>query len=67
MLDILIADLLKVILVQAENEFSVAATHNSYMQAIIDTYRANGIVIRMSFITGMEAINYNIEVLSYNI
>ncbi|KAF7299197.1 Beta-galactosidase [Mycena indigotica] len=35
-----------IILVQAENEFSQGTTQSPYMQAIIDTYRANGIVIR---------------------
>ena len=35
-----------IIMVQAENEFSQAATHNPYMQAIEDTYRANGVTIR---------------------
>lgn len=35
-----------VILVQAENEFSVGATRSPYMQQIIDLYRENGIVIR---------------------
>ncbi len=35
-----------VILVQAENEFSASASNNIYMQAIIDLYRANGIVVR---------------------
>jgi hypothetical protein len=37
-----------VILVQAENEYSASASNNIYMQAIIDLYRANGIVVRMS-------------------
>jgi hypothetical protein len=37
-----------VILVQAENEYSAGLTHNSYMQAIIDLYRAEGIVVRKS-------------------
>jgi hypothetical protein len=37
-----------VILVQAENEYSAGSTHNSYMQAIIDLYRAEGIVVRKS-------------------
>ncbi|KAF7297824.1 Beta-galactosidase [Mycena kentingensis (nom. inval.)] len=37
-----------IILVQAENEFSQGTTQSPYMQAIIDTYRANGIVIRRS-------------------
>jgi len=35
-----------VILVQAENEFSAGTTRSPYMQMVIDTYRANGIVIR---------------------
>jgi hypothetical protein len=35
-----------VILVQAENEFSESSTRNPYMQAIIDLYRSEGIVIR---------------------
>lgn len=35
-----------IIMVQCENEFSQAATHNPYMQAIENTYRANGVVIR---------------------
>ncbi|KAJ7714217.1 glycoside hydrolase family 35 protein [Mycena metata] len=34
-----------IILVQAENEFSAGATQSPYMQAVINTYRANGIVI----------------------
>ncbi|KAF5316478.1 hypothetical protein D9619_006706 [Psilocybe cf. subviscida] len=34
-----------IILVQAENEFSASANNNIYMQAIIDLYRANGIVV----------------------
>ncbi|KAF8078179.1 glycoside hydrolase family 35 protein [Lyophyllum atratum] len=34
-----------IILVQAENEFSASASNNIYMQAIIDLYRANGIVV----------------------
>ncbi|KAF8892186.1 glycosyl hydrolases family 35-domain-containing protein [Infundibulicybe gibba] len=34
-----------IILVQAENEFSASANNNPYMQAIIDLYRQNGIVI----------------------
>ncbi|KAJ7043887.1 glycoside hydrolase family 35 protein [Mycena alexandri] len=34
-----------IILVQAENEFSAGTTQSPYMQAVIDTYRANGIVI----------------------
>ncbi|KAJ7175440.1 glycoside hydrolase family 35 protein [Mycena filopes] len=34
-----------IILVQAENEFSAGATQSPYMQAVIDTYRANGVVI----------------------
>ncbi|KAJ6619548.1 glycoside hydrolase family 35 protein [Mycena sp. CBHHK59/15] len=34
-----------IILVQAENEFSAGATRSPYMQAIIDLYRANGVVI----------------------
>ncbi|KDR80837.1 hypothetical protein GALMADRAFT_135938 [Galerina marginata CBS 339.88] len=34
-----------IILVQAENEYSASASHNIYMQAIINLYRANGIVI----------------------
>ncbi|KIJ54226.1 glycoside hydrolase family 35 protein [Sphaerobolus stellatus SS14] len=38
-----------IILVQAENEFSVGSTHNPYMQAIINTYRANGIVVPITF------------------
>lgn len=37
---------LPVILVQAENEYSASAANNIYMQAIIDLYRANGIVVR---------------------
>lgn len=37
---------MKVILVQAENEFSAGTTRSPYMQQIIDLYRANGIVIR---------------------
>ncbi|KAJ7164663.1 glycoside hydrolase family 35 protein [Mycena crocata] len=34
-----------IILVQAENEFSAGQTRSPYMQAVIDTYRANGVVI----------------------
>ncbi|KAJ3561176.1 hypothetical protein NP233_g10355 [Leucocoprinus birnbaumii] len=34
-----------IILVQAENEFSASAANNIYMQDIINTYRANGIVV----------------------
>ncbi|THV02456.1 glycoside hydrolase family 35 protein [Dendrothele bispora CBS 962.96] len=34
-----------IILVQAENEFSAGPTRSPYMQMIIDTYRANGIVV----------------------
>ncbi|KAJ7432340.1 glycoside hydrolase family 35 protein [Mycena latifolia] len=34
-----------IILVQAENEFSVGTTRSPYMQMVIDTYRANGVVI----------------------
>ena len=40
--------LLAVILVQAENEFDEGPTRSPYMQAVIDTYRANGIVVRAS-------------------
>ena len=39
---------LKVILVQAENEFSAGTNRSPYMQDIIDLYRNNGIVIRKS-------------------
>ncbi len=35
-----------VILVQAENEYSESTNNNIYMQAIIDLYRANGVVVR---------------------
>lgn len=34
-----------IILVQAENEFSAGTTKSPYMQMVIDTYRANGVVI----------------------
>ncbi|KAL1742367.1 glycoside hydrolase family 35 protein [Schizophyllum fasciatum] len=34
-----------IILVQAENEFDEGPTRSPYMQAVIDTYRANGIVV----------------------
>ncbi|KAK7048172.1 beta-galactosidase [Favolaschia claudopus] len=34
-----------IILVQAENEFSAGTTQSPYMQAVIDTYRANGVVV----------------------
>ncbi|KAJ3994765.1 glycoside hydrolase family 35 protein [Lentinula boryana] len=34
-----------IILVQAENEFSASAVNSPYMQAVIDTHRANGVVI----------------------
>jgi len=43
-----IADMCAVILVQAENEFSASASHDVYMQDIIDLYRSNGIVVRES-------------------
>ncbi|GJJ13402.1 hypothetical protein Clacol_007656 [Clathrus columnatus] len=58
----------QVILVQAENEFSAGGDHSPYMQAIIDTYRANGIVVRTWFTIAlsyclvfnfMEAITFN--------
>jgi hypothetical protein len=35
-----------IILVQVENEYSEGATHNPYMQQIIDLHRANGVVVR---------------------
>ncbi|KAI0765993.1 glycoside hydrolase family 35 protein [Irpex lacteus] len=38
-----------IILVQAENEFSEGTTRSPYMQAIIDLYRANGIVVPITF------------------
>ncbi|KAH7914518.1 glycoside hydrolase family 35 protein [Hygrophoropsis aurantiaca] len=38
-----------IILVQAENEYSASPENDIYMQAIIDTYRANGIVIPITF------------------
>ncbi|KAJ6557263.1 glycoside hydrolase family 35 protein [Mycena vulgaris] len=34
-----------IILVQAENEFSAGTTRSPYMQLVIDTYRANGVII----------------------
>ncbi|KAI0074511.1 glycoside hydrolase family 35 protein [Panus rudis PR-1116 ss-1] len=34
-----------IILVQAENEFSVGSNRSPYMQQIIDLYRANGVVV----------------------
>ncbi|PFH50283.1 glycoside hydrolase family 35 protein [Amanita thiersii Skay4041] len=34
-----------IVLVQAENEYSASTSNNIYMQAIIDLYRANGIVV----------------------
>ncbi|KAJ3902306.1 glycoside hydrolase family 35 protein [Lentinula edodes] len=34
-----------IILVQAENEFSASSVNSPYMQAVIDTHRANGVVI----------------------
>ncbi|KAF9048348.1 glycoside hydrolase family 35 protein [Hymenopellis radicata] len=34
-----------IILVQAENEYSESTNNNIYMQAIIDLYRANGVVV----------------------
>lgn len=34
-----------IILVQAENEFSPSSTKSPYMQAIVDLYRQNGIVV----------------------
>jgi hypothetical protein len=49
-----------IIMVQMENEFSQAATHNPYMQAIEDTYRANGVVIRMSLLTAIFVLKINI-------
>ena len=39
-----------VILLQAENEFSAGANRSPYMQDVIDLYRANGIVIRESYV-----------------
>lgn len=36
----------KVILVQAENEFSEGTDHSPYMQNVIDTFRENGVVVR---------------------
>ncbi|KAJ7729673.1 glycoside hydrolase family 35 protein [Mycena maculata] len=38
-----------IILIQAENEFSEGTTQSPYMQAVIDTYRNNGIVIPITF------------------
>ncbi|KAF8972779.1 glycoside hydrolase family 35 protein [Flammula alnicola] len=38
-----------IILVQAENEYSASASNDVYMQAIIDLYRANGIVVPITF------------------
>ncbi|KAF9472855.1 glycoside hydrolase family 35 protein [Pholiota conissans] len=38
-----------IILVQAENEYSASASNNIYMQAIIDLYRANDIVVPITF------------------
>ncbi|KAH7924781.1 glycoside hydrolase family 35 protein [Leucogyrophana mollusca] len=38
-----------IILVQAENEYSASPDNDIYMQAIINTYRANGIVIPITF------------------
>ncbi|KAF8202416.1 glycoside hydrolase family 35 protein [Pholiota molesta] len=38
-----------IILVQAENEYSASASNDIYMQAIIDLYRANGIVVPITF------------------
>ncbi|KDR78586.1 hypothetical protein GALMADRAFT_244026 [Galerina marginata CBS 339.88] len=38
-----------IILVQAENEFSASTSHNIYMQAILDLYKANGIVVPITF------------------
>ncbi|EGO22566.1 glycoside hydrolase family 35 protein [Serpula lacrymans var. lacrymans S7.9] len=38
-----------IILVQAENEYSVGPNNDPYMQAIIDTYRGNGITIPITF------------------
>ncbi|VDB90643.1 unnamed protein product [Peniophora sp. CBMAI 1063] len=37
-----------VILVQAENEFSAGAGRSDYMQHVIDTFRANGIVVPLT-------------------
>ncbi|CAK5268305.1 unnamed protein product [Mycena citricolor] len=38
-----------VILIQSENEYSAGSTHSPYMQDIINLYRANGIVIPITF------------------
>ncbi|KZV68017.1 glycoside hydrolase family 35 protein [Peniophora sp. CONT] len=38
-----------IILVQAENEFTEGAGRSDYMQAVIDTLRANGIVVPLTF------------------
>lgn len=50
-----------VILVQAENEFSAGGDHSPYMQAIINTYRENGIVVPITFNDqhGGEAGNFS--------
>ncbi|VDB90655.1 unnamed protein product [Peniophora sp. CBMAI 1063] len=38
-----------IILVQAENEFSAGTGRSDYMQAVIDTFRANGVVVPLTF------------------
>ncbi|KJA23488.1 glycoside hydrolase family 35 protein [Hypholoma sublateritium FD-334 SS-4] len=38
-----------IILVQAENEYSASASNDIYMQAVINTYRAGGIVVPITF------------------
>ncbi|KII85955.1 glycoside hydrolase family 35 protein [Plicaturopsis crispa FD-325 SS-3] len=38
-----------IVLVQVENEYSVGTGHGEYMQALIDTYRSNGVVIPTTF------------------
>ncbi|KAG6888064.1 hypothetical protein C0995_010839 [Termitomyces sp. Mi166 len=40
--------------IQAENEFSASANNNIYMQAIIDLYRANGIVQLLTMINMVD-------------
>ncbi|KAF7346101.1 Beta-galactosidase [Mycena sanguinolenta] len=48
-----------IILVQAENEFSAGTLQNPYMQAIIDTYRANGVVVPITHNDQHAGLNGN--------
>ncbi|KAJ6509031.1 glycoside hydrolase family 35 protein [Mycena sanguinolenta] len=48
-----------IILVQAENEFSAGTLQNPYMQAVIDTYRANGVVVPITHNDQHAGLNGN--------